>query len=259
MPNLKELIKAAQAELPITVRYDRWISDNPNPVWSEEALKLASDVFTGKVGGHRKRKTLFRSSGAGMCQRRRMFSAMGVPEQKAIDSKLGNIFLTGNALHLKWQMAGLTSGWLSAAEVPIEREDLNFGGTLDGMLYDGTGFELKSINDRGFRSVMDDGPKDLHLRQTHSYMLLDPEIPAFSVVYENKNDGEWKEFRVRRDDVMYSEIETEVKLLNEMYKSETLPKVLNKCDTREGAEYRNCPFKDMCLKTKRWSDARTSD
>lgn len=252
MPNLKDLIKAVKNDLPITVPYDRWISDNPNPVWSASALQLAQDVYTGKVGGHRKRKTLFRSSGAGTCPRRRMFSAIGVPEKLTIDGKLGNIFLTGNALHLKWQMAGLTAGWLAEAEVPKDREDLNFGGTLDGVLSDGSGFELKSINDRGYRDVMDNGPKPLHLRQTHSYMLLDPAIDMFSVVYENKNDGEWKEFRIRRDEELYLAIEDEIRELNALYQARQLPPVLNSCSTREGAEYRNCPFKDMCLETKRW-------
>lgn len=252
MPSLKDLIKSVKDDLPITVPYDRWISDNPNPVWSDKAIQLADDVYHQRVGGQRTRATLFRSSGAGTCPRRRMLKAIGIPEKSTIDGKLGNIFLTGNALHLKWQMAGLTAGWLAEAEVAKERVDLNFGGTLDGVLIDGSGFELKSINDRGFRDVMDNGPKALHLRQTHSYMLLDPSIEKFSVVYENKNDGEWREFRIDRDPVIYQEIEAEVHELNAMYQNHQLPKVKPDCSTREGAEYRNCPFKDVCLTMKRW-------
>lgn len=234
------------------MRMDKWLSDNPNPVYSPEAIEFSRQVFTKEVGGDRARKQPFRSSAMGMCQRRRIFAAAGVPEAKTVDAKLGNIFGTGNFLHLKWQMAGLTEGWLAQAEIPMDLPAMRFGGTLDGKLFDGSGFEFKTIHSMGFGNVMTHGPKPIHITQVHSYMYIDKSIEAFSIVYEDKNTGEWREFRVDRDQKLIDQVDRELGALIEFYENRKLPKILPDCQTQEGSTYRNCPFKDMCLKQKNW-------
>ncbi len=146
---LKDVIRSVQQNLPITMRMDKWLAENPNPVYSPEAIEFSRQVFTKEVGGQRDNRQPFRASAMGMCARRRIFSALGVAEAREIDAKLGNIFGTGNFLHLKWQMAGLTEGWLARAEMPIDMPHMHFGGTLDGRLYDGSGFEFKTIPTMG--------------------------------------------------------------------------------------------------------------
>jgi hypothetical protein len=234
---LKDVIRAVQQELPITPRMEAWLGANPNPVYSDRALQFAEQVLSQQVGGSAARAQPFRSSGVGLCVRRRLLSAAGVPEAGTIESKLANIFATGAFLHLKWQLAGLTEGWLAEAEVRVDAPHLYFGGTLDGLVYDGSGFEFKT--------------KDIHIRQVHAYMMLQ-KIDAFSIVYEDKNTAEWREYRVHRDEKIIREIDRELGLLVESYVERKLPKMLHDCETKEGATYRSCPFKDSCPTFKKW-------
>lgn len=246
---LSEIIRAVQTDLPITMRHERWLAANPNPVYSKDALEFAARALSGDFQ-FRKRE-LFRSSSTGMCERRRIFAAMGVAEPERIDAKLANIFQTGNMLHLKWQLAGLTEGWLADAEIAVDHPDLRFSGTLDGILHDGSGFEFKTINSYGHTFTWKE-PKPLHVRQVHAYMVLKPEIEQFSVIYENKDTAEWREMRVQRDPVIYRSVQRELHNLNEMYDERKLPDPLDECRTRTGSTYRNCPFHEVCLSVKKW-------
>jgi hypothetical protein len=250
---LKDIVRSVQQDLPITMRMDDWLTQ-PNPLYSDKAKTLASAVFNQELGGNRRRKQPFRSSSMGMCKRRRLFAGAGFAEHGAIDAKLGNIFGTGNFLHLKWQMAGLTEGWLSEAEIALDKPSVRFGGTLDGKLFDGSGFEFKTIHSAGFAQVMAYGPKALHVLQVHSYMLLDESITAFSIVYEDKGTSEWREFRVQRDDQTISVVNEELEILNRHWEQKSLPKMLPDCETKEGSTYRNCPFREICPKMRRLDD-----
>jgi hypothetical protein len=250
--SLKSTIRAVQQELPISRRHERWLTDNPNPVWSAQAKQFAVEVFAGNLGGSRKgRKRLFRASSAGSCHRQQVFKILGVKGREEIDGKLANIFANGNFLHLKWQMQGLTEGWLAEAEVPIEREDLNAGGTMDGVLWNGAGFEAKTINSRGYASVMTYGPKEMHIFQVDHYMYL-TDIESFSIVYDNKDTGEWREFRVDRDAQRMDRVKETLDDLNGYLEAKRLPSILPDCKAKEGLTYRGCAFRDICLKAKEW-------
>lgn len=237
------------AALPITSRHEMWMSKNPNPQYSQEALDFARLALGHEVGGNRKRSTSYRASGTGGCKRKQQFSALGYKGEVDIDATLANIFATGNFLHLKWQMSGLTEGWLSQAEVPMELPEYDFGGTLDGILWDGSLFEFKSINSRGFSQVNEFGPKNDHVYQTHGYMLLGG-FEQVSIVYEDKGTGDWREFRVERDDNLVEEIKQSLIDLNEMKEREELPEPLSQCIDKTGYQYRHCPFRNICLETK---------
>lgn len=254
MATLKDLIKASKTDLPITVRHERWLTENSNATYNDAAIEFANRALAKEVGGGRKRGATFRASGLGFCERQRVFKFMRQPERNTIDSHLANIFHTGQFIHLKWQMAGLTEGWLAEAEVPADDKELNFGATLDGILFDGSGFEAKSINERGYRIVMDSGPKLDHIRQVHGYMMLREDIERFSILYENKNTGDWKEFRVERDQSIIDSVRAEIKRLNNYVTTKNLPVIQPKCLEQTGLEYRNCAFRDNCLVKKVWSD-----
>jgi hypothetical protein len=247
--SLAKLIRAVQSELPITMRHETWMARNSDAKYSQRALDFAQRALSGEYQFRPRMR--FRSSGIGSCSRRRIFSAIGMRELPQQDGKLANIFHTGNFLHLKWQMAGLTEGWLKEAEVVKDNPNVQFGGTLDGILHDGSGFEFKSINSNGAGWVRDK-PKDIHLRQVHGYMYLEPSIEKFSVVYENKDTGDWRELRVERDDKLIRQIDREVGELNEAWDNRKLPPVLPDCMQQTGTTYRQCPFRDRCLTIKKW-------
>lgn len=246
---LSEIIRAVQSDLPITMKHEQWLTKNSNPVYSKDALEFAREALAGTFQNRKRMR--FRASSVGMCQRKRTFAALGMQEPQTIDSKLANIFHTGNFLHLKWQMAGITAGWLRAAEVALDKPEINFGGTLDGVLEDGSGFEFKTINSRGHTFTWKD-PKPIHVRQVHSYMYLNPEIDKFSIVYENKDTAEWRELRVNKDPEIIKNIDREIMHLNQAWEEQKLPPVLDQCAQRTGTEYRNCPFRDVCLTIKKW-------
>lgn len=245
--NLKEMIRGA--ELPITIRHEAWLAANPNPQYTEAALDFARQALAHEVGGSRRRTTSYRASGLGGCERKQQFSALKAEGIKDIDSQLANIFGTGNFMHLKWQMAGLTEGWLTSAEVPVEDAELDFGGTMDGIVWDNSLFEFKTINSRGFSNVCEFGPKKDHIYQAHGYMYL-ADLPAVSFVYEDKGTGDWREFRMERDDDLVEEIISKIKRLNELKEEKKLPEPLSSCIDREGYMYRHCPFRTICLETK---------
>lgn len=245
--NLKDMLRGA--ELPITPRHEKWLAENSNPKYSDLALGFAAQVLRSDVGGNRRRSTLFRSSALGSCERKQLFQANKVVGLDYIDSDLSNIFATGNFMHLKWQMAGLTEGWLSIAEYAVESKEYSFGGTLDGILYDGSLFEYKSINPRGFSNVCEYGPKKDHILQAHGYMWL-ANLPAVSFVYEDKGSGDWREFRMDRDPEIEAEIVGIIQGLTVHHKEETYPEPLKKCVEKEGYIYRQCAFREVCMEEK---------
>lgn len=251
MAGLKDLVRAVQQDLPITVRHENWLINNADPVFSVHAVTFATMVLGGEIGGKRSRKPGFRASGFGKCARARVFARVGTKGLPTNwDSTQSNTLFTGNVMHLKWQLAGLTEGWLAQAEVAMHSDELDLGGTADGFVWDGSLFEFKSINSRGYKWVMGHGPNEDHLKQTGAYKLLNPELKAASIVYENKESGEWREFRSYFDDSVMSAVRSELAFLRESVASKRLPPVLEDCAQRQGMVYRRCPFREICLKTR---------
>lgn len=246
MATLRDLMRATKQDLPITVRHEQWLIDNSNATYNEKALEFATLVLSHDVGGARRRERMFRASGLSYCDRRRVLAYMGMQERKIADSHLSNIFHTGNFIHLKWQMAGLTEGWLAEAEVPADNREIGLGGTLDGILCDGSGFEAKSINERGYKGVLTYGIKKDHYKQVQGCMLLRPDIKKFSLLYENKNTGDWREFRVERDEEAIEAIRKEIGELRKAAETGPLPPVRSDCAAGEGTFFRQCPFREEC-------------
>lgn len=250
--SLKDLVKATKQELPITVRHDTWMANNPNAHYSKEAVEFAQRVLSGELGGQRARKYGIRASGMSQCERQRVFKYFQTPERDLLDSRISNIFHTGNFMHLKWQMAGITEGWLTEAEVALDNDELELGGTADGFLYDGSLFEFKSINSRGYGWILRSGPKSEHVMQVHAYKLLRENLTAASIVYENKDNGEWREFRVQFEDEILTQVRAEVSGLKAYIQTQSLPAIRADCQHQEGPVYRACPFRDTCLATRAW-------
>lgn len=253
--SLKDTMRAAKQGLSISMKHEKWLTDNPNPTYSEKALEFAHEQLLGVKGSQRLRKKMFRASAAQHCHRQQVFNILGAPKKEEIESKLSNIFATGNFLHLKWQMQGLTAGWLLDAEVPVDRPELNAGGTMDGVTWDAGGFEFKSINSRGYAGVQIYGPKEIHLRQVDNYMFLGG-LDHFSIVYENKDTGDWREFRVDRDDKRMEEAEKGFHELNGYLERKEMPRMLMDCEDGIGTQFRNCPYRDICPRTKGFPEGK---
>lgn len=253
MANLRDLVRAVQQDLPITVRHEKWLIDNSDPVFSESAISFAAKVLSGKVGGKRSRKPGFRASGMGKCARARVFARIGtVGVSEQFSSTQSNTFFTGNVMHLKWQLAGLTEGWMIQAEVPLHNDKHDLGGTADGLIYDGSLFEFKSINKRGYAWVNMNGPNEDHKRQVAAYKLLKPELTAASIIYENKESGEWREYRHYFTEENMEPVQKELAMLTRSMQDHELPPIKDECLTKSGMTYRRCPFRDICLKTRIW-------
>lgn len=271
--SLKDLVRAVQKDLPVTVRHERWMLANSDPVYSEAAIQFSDDFLRKRIGGNRVgRRLRFRASGMGKCARSRVFSRIGHKGiSEDFSSSQANIFATGNFMHRKWQMAGITEGWIPTraeewvtrdgqkrstrvlAEVPMDSEEYDLAGTADGFIWDGSLFEFKTINSNGWQWIRSKGVPDRnHRLQTAAYKLLDPTLTAASIVYENKDTGEWREVRSYFDDEIMQAVIDEIDELTHSIETQVLPPVLNKCSTGEGMEYRRCPYRDSCLKIKVW-------
>jgi hypothetical protein len=250
--SLKDQIKAVQTDMPITVLHEQWMTSGRAREYSQKALDFAGEQLAGTKGSQRLRKRMFRASGLHTCKRKQVLTYIGHPKQpEERTSSQQAIFITGDFLHLKWQMIGLSAGWLKEAEVPMDVPELNAGGTADGITHTGGGFEFKSINDRGFGKVMTYGPLLEHQSQTDNYLFLG-DLDHYSIVYENKNNGEWREFVRYREEKNMLRVAEEFEILNDFVEAKKLPMILSDCKAGEGTQFKQCPFKDTCLKMKGW-------
>lgn len=250
---LSKLIASIKADLPVTPRHEAWLAENPSAHYTEEAKSfLATEI--GKK--QRDRSAAFSASGAMTCHRRRLFSFLGVPEQTRLDGRTVSIFHNGTFTHLRWQLAGISAGWLATPEHFAIHKDLRVKGSLDGILDTGEGLEIKSINSNGFNWVMGaEAPKLQHQGQVGTYFVMMPEIDAFSVIYENKDTQDYKEFVIKRDKGPVTAARIELEVLNEHVENRTLPEMKDGCWAKQGSEYLQCPFRQVCPTINSWEAA----
>lgn len=243
------MLKDMQRGLLVSPRQEQYLKRTQgNVTLSPKALAFVQHELT---AGDRDRRFTFSASGRGGCLRQQVFSYLNVPGEKTWTSDQSSTFIHGSWTHLKWQAMGLDAGWLAKVEVPCRIDAYSVTGTIDGILDTGEGWELKSINSRGFRNVTEYGPQQKHLLQVHSYMLATG-IKVWSLIYECKDDQEWREWVIHWDDDLGAELINELDRLNEIRAKRELPKVRDDCADREGTHYRNCPFRGMCLETHEW-------
>ena len=89
--------------------------------------------------------------------------------------------------------------------------------------------------------------KDIHLRQIHTYFVLDPEIKVFSLIYEDKRSQDWKEFVVYPDQTLLVDVKKEMVRLEDSVAFKIYPEVKENCRQRQGKEYQQCPYRQGCL------------
>lgn len=241
--------------LVVSPRHERWLESNSNPVYSPEAMQFGADALL-DMGRPRDRRGTVSASSLGSCKRKQQFTFLGLPELPP-SPKLAQIFQNGTFMHIRWQMAGLTEGWLKKAEVPVGDNPLRLSGTQDGIAYDDSIVELKSCNSNQFGRIQSFGPIEGHIYQIGTYAVTTGAEKA-TLIYENKDTQEFKEFVKTRDELPLVEIADGAAEMWERNGNEDLYEPLDKCWDREGYQFKGCPFRDRCLKIKTWQEAKES-
>lgn len=239
---LADVAKSQRGDFYVTKRYYEFITHQRNLELERDALQT---IMTRPP---RVRMNTFSASGAGRCLRERQLAYMGT-KRLTPDEKSMNIFANGDYVHLRHQVAGLIGGYITGAEVSVRNEEYNLTGTMDGLLDNGHGLEVKSINDRGFGLVNTHGPKHDHDFQMHSYMLA-ADLEAFHIVYENKNDQRIKEYLVHRNEATIKKVIEELQKLQEAQDARALLPMLPGCVTQTGSEYSWCQYRKTCPTAK---------
>lgn len=240
------------ADLPVTNGMSKW-RESGSPI-TEEALVTVFEVMemdslnnTRTSGANRIRPSLI---GDG-CHRKHLLSFMGVDKLTPQDGSL-DVMSAGTWGHYRWQLAGLSAGWLKDIEVQVSYEPWQVNGAMDGLLSDGSGFELKTVNSFKFNKILKGNePLTEHLMQTHAYMkALD--LDYFSIVYENRDNAAWREFRVKRMEHVDTALEMLMNSLHRHINGRTLPPVLEECRNHTGA-YKWCDWRETCP-TAQWKE-----
>lgn len=246
-----ETIKHADSELIVSKRHEAWIAKNDHPMYSPAALDLAMAQL-GKTD--RKREGTISASSLGECKRYQQFVFIGMPKLLPDAKNLAKMH-NGSFMHLRWQMEGLTEGWLQMAEVAVRSEAYHLMGTMDGVLYEGSILELKSINSNGFSRVSTFGPLIPHLFQMATYMLCSArELGVF--IYENKDTQEYTEIIVDPDDLPMTESVIQAERMWESTQKQKLYEPLSDCMDQKGWKYNSCPFRDRCLWVYNWDEVK---
>lgn len=263
--SLKKLLKSfnnADSPLLVSPRFEQYLATHPNILVDE---KVADFIRSELVTPQRDRRMTFSASSRGACPREQVFQFTSVKPVPRTNSSLYAIFHQGTFMHLKWQALLLDAGILSDPEVKCEWAEYNMTGTIDGVgevpgsLADKYsdeffGWELKSINDRGYSWVINNGPNQNHLLQIHAYMAASG-IDLWSLCYENKNNQEWVEFVIRKDDEIVERVREELGSLNGYVERKELPPILDECSKKQG-KYKSCPFAADCLEQTAWPEIK---
>lgn len=255
MSSLKDLIKDAEQN-------EHKIVTAPHYDWKERleheqvpSQKALHHVIRVLLRQHKHpRKGRFSPSSMGECARKIIFSYAGAPERQSdVDNQ--EMMDHGSFGHLKWQIEGLTMGYMNEAEVWVYDKDLMCGGSMDAVLHDESIFELKTAALGVYNRIVVDHrePKFENMLQFATYALLFGASWG-SVVYENRGVGLFHEFRVEMTSKLEREVLRRLKSYKRYVEDDQLPPQLSDCEQRIGKTYRQCPFREICHVPKKISD-----
>ena len=254
MTSTRDMIQRllTKADLPVTMAVNEWRA-NGSPI-TEEALEKIIDLM------RRDFLSDFRADGSGRfrpsmlgdtCDRRQMLSYLGYPKSEWEDPKFME---SGTWGHYRWQLAGLSAGWLESVEAPVSHPLYPMKGSADGIQIDDNGvFELKQTNDKLIAQVRKtEQPKAQHLIQVAGYMQA-RNIEKASVVYESRGFLNFHEVRVYRTREVDMKFTLHMEHMMEFVRDRRMPEMLADCRRQVGNDYRNCPWKGVCA-TAEWRE-----
>lgn len=256
--SLKGMIAAAREgkHLVVTGPHYDWlemleVDQMPSPAAVLHAVKVYLRLYKHPRAGR------FSASSMGGCQRATVFGYAGAP-QVAPEMSGQEIMDHGSTDHLKWQMEGLTMGYMTAAEVWVENKDLMVGGSIDAVLHDDSNFELKSCAPQVFyRMTRDEGPKVQNIWQDATYKLL-RDVRWSSLVYVDRSYGKFHEYREERSAEIERRILSSLHNMKAYVEEDDLPPMLADCEIKWGPEYKQCFFREICPKVHTVSEAQAA-
>lgn len=243
--SINDLIKNLKRDLLVTPYVEMALMKGGNVLVPDDVAQFVVDEITTP---QRDRTKTFSASSSGFCKRRQVFQYLDFDRLPITESRTNAIFQDGTWRHIRWQALLLKHGILTEVERSIEVPEFRMTGTIDGIGEDEAGefgWELKGINSRGYRRVLDSGPQEKHLLQIHAYMIGSG-LDRWSLVYECKDTQEFKEFVVRQDEATTNRVLDDLHEMNSAINNQTLPPMLDPCIDKEGTEYRYCPFREQC-------------
>lgn len=258
--DLKSIVRAsAGPDLMVVGPHSNWmerLEHEKRP--SKKAVLFAIKALLG--GFKHERPGRFSPSAIGNpfvpCNRAVLFGYAGAPQlPPAIESN--EMMDHGTIGHLKWQMEGLTEGYMAEAEVWAYDDDLLCGGSIDAILDDGSVFELKTAGTFAYNRIV---TRDQEVKfeteiQGGIYMLL-RDVDWASYVYEDRSSGSFHEFRKPRSAKIEAEIYRRLKLLKAYMETDALPPPLDMCTQRVGQTYKMCGYRKICPLMTSVSDAQ---
>ena len=142
------------------------------------------------------------------CDRYLYLAYNGQLADQVIGAKTARIFDHGGSLEVRMKKYFERTGIFLASEQSVIVKNPTISGRYDFMLkheeYGRVILELKSINDKGFKALIDT-PKPEHLVQLQIYLNL-AGVENGVVLYENKNDQTLKAFKVLKNIEMWNSI-----------------------------------------------------
>lgn len=192
------------------------------------------------------------------CHRKALFGYVHAPKLAIAPVNLDNMNL-GSWDHLAWQVEGLSAGWITSCETWLIDQETNYGAKDDGILDDGSLLELKFVKGtkyeqirKGARygvTVVKAGPTVGNLYQITGLMWL-RDIAYCSLVYVNRENGEFTEFRLARDVDRENSLMDILADLNDWVEIDELPPILPGCAAKSSAQYRGCEYREHCLSAR---------
>ena len=164
------------------------IAENGKPRYSAEAIQFIVNQL--KVT-ESTRKGRWSPSGLGGCMRKQQFGFLGAGSFTVPSLSSQQLFELGNWLHMQWQAAGLTEGWLVAAEQRVDMMPNRIWGHVDGITHRDHVFDLKTVGAYTWGEVIDKGVEGMHhiLAQMHAYLTITGRTEA-RVVFYHRDSGD---------------------------------------------------------------------
>lgn len=248
MPTLKGLFVNAQkggAALFVTGPHARCIeTPEAQRPHTEQAAQFVMDAILGKYKHNRVGR--FSPSAIAQCPRKSLFGYVGVPQAGGSFDNY-DLMAIGTWGHMRWQEEGLSWGWMADAEVWTYDAEYNMGGSIDGLLDDCSLFELKTVTMGKYTRIVsvENEPLYDHRLQLQAYFHMEG-VDLGSIVYEERNTGQFHEFRVEADDLLEADLLRRLEMLNNWVADAKLPPMLEDCKRGVGDTFRACPFRDYC-------------
>ena len=192
------------------VRQLRHVTPKPTTAINQDEWLLKSiDTHLEKTTRRTNVGVFYPSSLGNPCDRFLYLAYNGDLPEQTISPELQRIFDCGDALGYRFEKYFEKMGILISTESQVKCEDTKMSGRIDFIIkhegiQDRAVIELKSINSRGFKALLD-RPKPEHVIQTQIYLHLS-NIKHGIVLYENKNDQHTKAFVVNYDENVWNKL-----------------------------------------------------